>query len=75
MNQRQCFPPNVLVGLFIDLYTVKTFETVGSEILTIQMKETVKMKATEWQYFAVVLFIMLCKVVLTYVGKSVDESP
>ena len=34
------------------------------------LSETIQMKATE-QYFPVVLFIMLCKVVLTF--ESVDE--
>ena len=34
------------------------------------LSETIQMKATE-QYFLVVLFIMLCKVVLTF--EPVDE--
>ena len=48
------------------LYKVAlTFESVG-EILSV----TIQMKATE-QYFPVVLFIMLCKVVRTF--ESVHE--
>ena len=49
--------------LFIMLYKViLTFESVN-EILTCDQL-TIQMKATD-QYFSVVLFIMLCKVVLS----------
>ena len=49
------------------------YYTAGSTLLSLWMKYqsvTIQMKATE-QYFAVVLFIMLYKVVLTF--ESVDE--
>ena len=45
------------------------FESVD-EIL--KCDRPIKMKATE-QYFPVVLFIMLYKVVLTFYSRSVDE--